>query len=215
MGISPLNRFDFIVSECGDDRQQLVTRLSCTAFCDIAEIFIALRDSLERAECKIDSLTKRLVDADQDVARLRAELTAEQAKCAALDAIVQERDAELTAERERSAALAAALERALKLGREMAGFVKSYGLDDWGPQSEYSRWAQCRSGLDNEADPSAILAARDADQRRKGAAWALRMIATKYRDDYLPAERLDIGPLCDDIEATADAIERKQVEVGE
>lgn len=107
-----------------------------------------------------------------------------------------------TAERQRDA-MAAALERALRLGREMAGFVKSYGLDDYGPQSEYSRWSQCRSGLDNEADPTAILAARDADQRRKGAAWALKQTISHVASNY-ERERF---------EAMLVAIESGEVEV--
>lgn len=65
-------------------------------------------------------------------------------------------------------ALAAALGRMERLAKKMAGYVKSYGLDDSGSSSEWSRWSQCRDGIDNTADPVAILSARLAAERKAG-----------------------------------------------
>lgn len=67
--------------------------------------------------------------------------------------------AQLTAAKEKCAELAAALDRLRKNALEMAGYVKPYGLDDAGPQSEWSRYIQCRSNIENGTDPTAILAA--------------------------------------------------------
>lgn len=36
---------------------------------------------------------------------------------------------------------------ALKLAGEIGRFVKPFGLDDEGPNSEYDRWSKCRSRL--------------------------------------------------------------------
>lgn len=77
--------------------------------------------------------------------------------------------AQLAEANERCAGLAAALEQALRLGREMAGFVKPYGLDDYGPRSEYSRWSICRTLIGNSHAPSAILAAVREKAKREGA----------------------------------------------
>ena len=67
-------------------------------------------------------------------------------------------EAELAAANERCAELAAGLDRLRKNALEMAGYVKSYGLDDAGPQGEWSRYIQCRSNIENGTDSAVILA---------------------------------------------------------
>lgn len=83
-------------------------------------------------------------------------------------------EAELAAANERCAELAAGLDRLRKNALEMAGYVKSYGMDDVGPQSEWSRYSQCRSNIENVADCATILAAVREKARLAGVVGALK-----------------------------------------
>ena len=85
-----------------------------------------------------------------------------------------ETERRLAAANERCAELAAGLDRLRKNALEMAGYVKSYGLDDVGPQSEWSRYSQCRSNIENVADCATILAAVREKARLAGAVGALK-----------------------------------------
>ncbi len=37
----------------------------------------------------------------------------------------------------------------LRLAKRMAGFVKSFGLNDCGPNSEYDQWKACRDAINS------------------------------------------------------------------
>jgi len=64
--------------------------------------------------------------------------------------------------RRQNVELSAALIWMKHLAKEMDWFVAPLGLSDKGPNSEFSRWCQCRANVDAETDPKAILAAHDA-----------------------------------------------------
>lgn len=93
--------------------------------------------------------------------------------------------AQLAEANERCAELAAALDRLRKNALEMAGYVKPYGLDDAGPQSEWSRYIQCRSNIENGTDPTAILAAVREEARRKGRLEEVRAMKS-FEPNYNP-----------------------------
>lgn len=115
-------------------------------------------------------------------ARLRAELAAE-------------REARLTAERQRDE-MAAALEAIRMHVRDQYIHFPGYGTLTIG---EYI----------DEQDTRTILAARDTNQRRKGAAWAVRKLLKDREISDFPAH-VRIA-----LEVLLRAIERGEVEVGE
>lgn len=153
-------------------------------------------DERNRMELTADTETGK----DQRIAALEAQLAKAQRVALDRGAQLLERGNELmalTTERDewkaKAEALAAVNERLLRAAREMAGFVKPYGLDDYGPQSEYSRWVQCRNILDNEPDRSAILADFRGRERRAGYQSAVDVLDDLLLNCCLPPLGPDEG----------------------